>query len=251
MSIFALNIATLLGFGLGVDYALLLASRFREELAARGGGRMSDGTLDRRSRSRRRSRPRSLPLVAPCSSAASPCCSGCQGCSSSTSWCCARSGIAGAIVVGLAVAARAHAAARRSSRSSARASTRLPVRRRSAGGSGVSRHRTVGSARSRGLLVAPGQWVMDRPVAGVRPDAARPGRARPAVPARPLQRPRREHPAARTSRRGSPTTRSSRSSARATSGRCSSPSGRTARSPTRRTSGGCTTTRGSSPLTRG
>ena len=33
LSIFVLNLATLLGLGLGVDYALLLTSRFREELA--------------------------------------------------------------------------------------------------------------------------------------------------------------------------------------------------------------------------
>src|SRR5206468_3123811 len=31
MSIFVLNLATLLGLGLGVDYSLLLTSRFREE----------------------------------------------------------------------------------------------------------------------------------------------------------------------------------------------------------------------------
>jgi putative drug exporter of the RND superfamily len=36
MSIFVLNLATLLGLGLGVDYSLLLTSRFREELAKRG-----------------------------------------------------------------------------------------------------------------------------------------------------------------------------------------------------------------------
>ncbi|MEO7117814.1 MAG: MMPL family transporter, partial [Candidatus Limnocylindrales bacterium] len=47
MSIFVLNLATLLGFGLGVDYALLLSSRFREELVLRGGGRGCDGSLDR------------------------------------------------------------------------------------------------------------------------------------------------------------------------------------------------------------
>jgi RND superfamily putative drug exporter len=46
MSIFVLNLATLLGFGLGVDYALLLASRFREELARRGGGRRAGGAVD-------------------------------------------------------------------------------------------------------------------------------------------------------------------------------------------------------------
>ena len=38
MSIFVLNLATLLGLGLGVDYSLLMTSRFREELAARSGG---------------------------------------------------------------------------------------------------------------------------------------------------------------------------------------------------------------------
>jgi len=39
MSIFVLNLATLLGLGLGVDYSLLMTSRFREELATRTGGR--------------------------------------------------------------------------------------------------------------------------------------------------------------------------------------------------------------------
>ncbi|MGZ3641862.1 MAG: MMPL family transporter [Candidatus Limnocylindrales bacterium] len=47
MSIFVLNLATLLGLGLGVDYSLLLTSRFREELARRGGGRRPDGSVDR------------------------------------------------------------------------------------------------------------------------------------------------------------------------------------------------------------
>ena len=35
MSIFVLNLATLLGLGLGVDYSLLMTSRFREEMASR------------------------------------------------------------------------------------------------------------------------------------------------------------------------------------------------------------------------
>ena len=46
LSIFVLNLATLLGLGLGVDYALLLTSRFREELKARGGGRLPTGKVD-------------------------------------------------------------------------------------------------------------------------------------------------------------------------------------------------------------
>lgn len=43
MSIFVLNLATLLGLGLGVDYSLLMTSRFREELAVRAGpGRVEE-----------------------------------------------------------------------------------------------------------------------------------------------------------------------------------------------------------------
>ena len=37
MSMFVLNLATLLGLGLSVDYSLLMTSRFREELANRDG----------------------------------------------------------------------------------------------------------------------------------------------------------------------------------------------------------------------
>jgi RND superfamily putative drug exporter len=47
MSIFVLNLATLLGLGLGVDYSLLMTSRFREELVRVGGGRRPDGSVDR------------------------------------------------------------------------------------------------------------------------------------------------------------------------------------------------------------
>ena len=49
LSIFVLNLATLLGLGLGVDYALLLTSRFREELRTRNGGRSADGAIDQTS----------------------------------------------------------------------------------------------------------------------------------------------------------------------------------------------------------
>ncbi|MFO1540290.1 MAG: MMPL family transporter [Chloroflexota bacterium] len=47
LSICVLPLATLRGFGLGVDYALLMSSRFREELRARGGGRTADRRVDR------------------------------------------------------------------------------------------------------------------------------------------------------------------------------------------------------------
>jgi RND superfamily putative drug exporter len=46
MSIFVLNLATLLGLGLGVDYSLLLTSRFREELAARRDDASADRVAD-------------------------------------------------------------------------------------------------------------------------------------------------------------------------------------------------------------
>ena len=46
MSIFVLNLATLLGLGLGVDYSLLMTSRFREELAKRTGASNDQRQVD-------------------------------------------------------------------------------------------------------------------------------------------------------------------------------------------------------------
>ena len=48
MSVFVLNLATLLGLGLGVDYSLLMTSRFREELARRkpDGARSSQADVE-------------------------------------------------------------------------------------------------------------------------------------------------------------------------------------------------------------
>jgi RND superfamily putative drug exporter len=43
VSIFSINIVTMLGLGLAIDYSLLVVSRFREELATRGGGREATG----------------------------------------------------------------------------------------------------------------------------------------------------------------------------------------------------------------
>ena len=53
MSIFVLNLATLLGLGLGVDYSLLMTSRFREELALRPDGPDAGRRRPSGSRSRR------------------------------------------------------------------------------------------------------------------------------------------------------------------------------------------------------
>ena len=68
LSIFVLNLATLLGLGLGVDYALLLTSRFREELADRGGGRLDGGARRPGRASTTPSPRRSPPPAAPSSS---------------------------------------------------------------------------------------------------------------------------------------------------------------------------------------
>jgi putative drug exporter of the RND superfamily len=46
VSIFALNLTTMLGLGLGIDYALLIVSRFREELAAHSVEQAIVQTLD-------------------------------------------------------------------------------------------------------------------------------------------------------------------------------------------------------------
>jgi uncharacterized membrane protein YdfJ with MMPL/SSD domain len=61
LSIFSLNLATMLGLGLGIDYSLFIVSRFREELArsdagdrlAHGGDEMAHGRPDDRSGRRR------------------------------------------------------------------------------------------------------------------------------------------------------------------------------------------------------
>ena len=105
MSIFVLNLATLLGFGLGVDYALLMASRFREELErARRRPRPRTARWTRRSW-RTPWRPRSRRPGARCSSAASRCCWACRGLVLFDFMVLRSVGIAGALVVAFAVAA--------------------------------------------------------------------------------------------------------------------------------------------------
>ena len=59
VSIFALNLVTGLGLGLGIDYALLVVNRFREQLAA---GRRR---RERRGRARSRTAGRTLRLAPP------------------------------------------------------------------------------------------------------------------------------------------------------------------------------------------
>ena len=175
MSIFVLNLATLLGLGLGVDYSLLLTSRFREELARRPAGpdRVAEAVRVTVATAGRAVFFSGLTVLL-----------GLLGLVLFEFMILRSVGIAGAIVVGLAVLS---------------ALTLLPailaivgeridrfsIRTRATGG---PRRRPVGTARP------PGDAPSGR---GAGPDAAVPAGPRVAVPARPVQRPGRLDPAAR------------------------------------------------------
>ena len=228
MSIFVLNLATLLGLGLGVDYSLLMTSRFREELAQRDGpgprrrGRADHGRDGRASRvllgpdgPARAAGPRAVRVHDPA-----------LGRDRRRDRRRARGGLG------------AHAAA--GDPRDRRHAHRLARR--------ASRHRGPGRRRAVGAARAPGDAPPGR---RARPDADAPARPRRPVPARPVQRPGRDDPAAH-----GPVARGVRhprvaSSARASSRRSSSRSARpaTRRRPT--TSRSCTTTRVGSRRTRG
>ena len=193
MSIFALNIATLLGFGLGIDYALLLTSRFREELSARGGGRSADGGLDRDS-------IEEAVAVSVGTAGRAVLFSGLTvllGLSGLVlfEFMVLRSvGLAGAIVVGLAVVAALTLLPAILAILGPRLE-RLPLpalaRRLRAGAP------ATGGGETRGSWWRLANAVMDRPVAVFLPTMlllVDPGTA---LPRRPPQRPGREHPAAR------------------------------------------------------
>ena len=195
MSIFVLNLATLLGFGLGVDYALLLSSRFREELGrATSAGhwtrrrierrveearrrdrrdRRSSGLLQRRDRAAGPDRPDALRVHGPA-----------LGRHRRRDRRGTRSG------------RRPDAAARPSSPILGPRIDSFPICR-SDGAGKPQRRRSAG----RQTPTAGGFWwrlanrVMDHPVAVFVPTLGLPDRARAALPARALQRTRRHDPA--------------------------------------------------------
>ena len=212
MSIFVLNLATLLGLGLGVDYSLLMTSRFREELARAGGGRRPDGSTDRT--------VVDAAIVATVGTAGRAVffsgltvLLGLIGLVLFEFMILRSVGIAGAIVVGLAVARRADAAAggagdpRAAARRAARAPRRVPLRR------------TRRSPQRRWARLA--RRVMRRPVAVFVPDA----RASCSCSARRSCTSASTRPTPRSCRptcpRGRPSTSSRASSARASSRRSS------------------------------
>ena len=199
MSIFVLNLATLLGLGLGVDYSLLMTSRFREELARRDGpDRVAEAVRVTVATAGRAVFFSGLTVLL-----------GLLGLVLFEFMILRSVGIAGAIVVGLAVAA---------------ALTLLPAILAILGTRDRCRWPCGGSPSEPG---ADGPWarlarrVMRHPVAVLVPTLVAAARARPPVPARPVQRPGRDDPAARPSRRARPTTSSPASSARASSRRSS------------------------------
>ena len=230
MSIFVLNLATLLGLGLGVDYSLLMTSRFREELALRPDGpdRVADAVRVTVATAGRAVFFSGLTVLL-----------GLLGLVLFEFMILRSVGIAGAIVVGLAVAVRADPAAGAPDDRRRRASTGSPS-------AGCRRGR-----RRRRRVVAPRPSGDAPPGRGPDPDARAAAPARLAVPARPVQRPRRLDPAARgpVARRVRPAPGAS--SARASSRRSCSRSGPTARRPPPPTWPPSTTTRAGSPPTRG
>ncbi len=187
MSIFVLNLATLLGLGLGVDYSLLLTSRFREELAARAGWRdLPEGPA--RDLARTAAIETSVRITVATAGRAVffsglTVLLGLIGLILFQFMILRSVGIAGAVVVGLAVAA---------------ALTLLPAIL------GVLGPR-LDALAVRKVTVTPGTegpWarlaraVMRRPVAVLVPTLAVAPDPRSSVPERPLQRPRRDDPPA-------------------------------------------------------
>ena len=228
MSIFVLNLATLLGLGLGVDYSLLMTSRFREELAHREGA----GPRRRGRPGHRGDRRPGRVLLRP-HGAARP---------------------AGPRAV------RVHDPALGGHRRRDR--RRAGGRRRAHAAAGDPRDRRHADRRARRPQGHRGARRR-RPVGAPRPARhAPPGRrpvptlaillvARRAVPPRPVQRPGRHDPPGRPCRRARRTTSSPASSARASSRRSCSPSARRATPRRPATSPRSTTTPGGWPPTRG
>ena len=230
-----LNLATLLGLGLGVDYSLLMTSRFREELAARLTGR----------------KPSEVPqeeLRAAVSGAVEATVAtagravffsgltvllGLIGMLLFEFMILRSVGLAGMVVVGAGGFGGADAAAGAAlDPGSTTRRLRSPPRR--------CRH------DRRGTLGRPGPSGHGPPGRRARPDAGLPAPPRRAVPARPLQRARRDDPACIACHRGPRSTCSSGSSGRASSHPSRWRSGRTDRRRHRRTSPRSTTGRAGS-----
>ena len=229
MSIFVLNLATLLGLGLGVDYSLLLTSRFREELALRPAGpdRVSDAVRVTVATAGRAVFFSGLTVLL-----------GLLGLILFEFMILRSVGIAGAIVVGLAVAS---------------ALTLLPAVLTILGDRvdrfairHVSTASPTPTARGRG---SPGGSCATRSRSSSRRSGCCSSSARRSCTSgstRPTPRSCRPR-----SRHAPPSTGSRPSSAKASSPPSCSPSGRPATPPTRRTWAPCTTTRADSPRTRG